>query len=123
MVFSMVTYSENNVIEINEEEYFKLYKDIVKTLLTDGYVLPGRLQIISVPEEYDYTYEEKLKFTISVEASHKRQQMMMEHDSEYDKIKVPFSNQKLWSQEYIKIENEELLRFISTYPQYESILK
>ena len=119
----MVSYSDNNVIEINNEEYFKLYKDIVKTLITDGYVLPGILQVIRVPEEYDYTYEEKLKFKISVEASHKRQQMMMEHELEYNKIKVPFSNQKEWAKEYIKIENEELLRFISTYPQYESILK
>ncbi len=119
----MVSYSENNVIKINEKEYFRLYKDIVKTLLIDGYVLPGILEVIDVPEDYDYTPNEKLNFTISEESSNKRQQMIMEQELRYDEIKVPFSNQKLWSQEYIKIENEELLRFISNYPQYKSILK
>ena len=120
----MVRYSKtNNVIEINENEYFKMYKDIIRTCLEDGYVLPGRLEIIEVPEEYDYTYEEKLDFKISVESSRKRQQMMMERELRYADIDVEFSDQKNWSQAYIKIENEELLEFISSYPQFKAVLK
>ncbi|WP_298500828.1 hypothetical protein [uncultured Methanobrevibacter sp.] len=120
----MVTYSsKNNVIEINTEEYFKLYKDIIKTCLSDGYVLPGILEVIEGPEKYDYTYEEKLKFKTTEESSNKRQQMMIEHELKYNRIDVPFENQKLWAKEYVNIQNEELLEFISIYPKYESILK
>jgi len=120
----MVTYSPvNNVIEINTKEYFKLYKDIIKTCLKDGYILPSLLEVIDVPEKYDYSSDEVLKFKISVEASSNRQQMFMERELRYNMIDVPFSNQKLWSEEYINIENEELLNFITKYPMYQSILK
>ena len=120
----MVTYnSKTNLIEIDTNQYFKLYKKIIKSCLEDGYLLPGLLEIIEVPEKYDYSYEEKLKFKISVEASNKRQQMQMERELRYNMIDVPFSNYKLWSEEDTNLENEELLKFISIYPEYESILK
>lgn len=68
---------KTGLVLINHKEYLRLYKDIIKTCLTDGY----------------------LSIDVSI--------FDFKHDAEKSTV----------------IENEELLEFISEYPEYEKILK
>lgn len=120
----MVDYDgKTGLLLINHREYLRLYKDIIKTCLTDGYLLPALLEIIDVPEKYDWTLEEKKKFEITLESSQKREQMFMERELRYASIDVSIFDFKQHAEKSTIIENEELLEFISEYPEYEKILK
>ena len=119
----MVSYNKNNVIQINEKEYYKQYKDIISKCLKDGYLLPGVLEVIDVPEKFDFTDKELEKIKISETASNNRQQMMIERELRLNMIDSNDITSDVYQEEYVNIENEEVLSFIASYPMFEKILK
>lgn len=113
---------ESLLIEINEKEYFKSYKDIIKFCLKEGVLLPSILEFTEVPSKYDFSIEELEKMKISSEASHRRQQAFMDREVLTSKIVYDGDVDK-FNDELALLWNDELTSFITLYPQFKKIIK
>ena len=113
---------ESLLIKINEKEYFKSYKDIIKFCLKGGVLLPSILEFTEVPSKYDFSIEELEKMKISSEASHRRQQAFMDREVLTSKIVYDGDVDK-FNDELALLWNDELTSFITLYPQFKKIIK
>ncbi len=111
-----------DLVQINKKEYFKEYKDIVKTCLKEGALLPFLLEVVEVPSEYDFTDRQRENLKISEESSKLRQQEWINRQEKLGDVHYTGDmdevNDKLNS-----IDNNELMSFITRFPQYQNIIK
>ena len=105
-----------NRVDINKKELYIQYKNITKTCINDGYLLPHILKSSSIPKEYKLTDKEKQEyFNKTTKETKEKLYNMMKKAEENTKNKS-----KKEQEEYY---NQELKRFISEYPEYENIMK
>lgn len=109
-------------IKINEKEYLKAYKDIIRLCNKEGDLLPGLLEVIEVPEEYDFKPNELEKIKISEEASQLREQKWNELEAKLSEIEYT-GDLKAVDEAYNNIYNEELMSFIGRHMEYQKLIK
>lgn len=110
------------LIKVKDKAFYECYQDIVKTCLKDGYILPGLLSVKDVPDKYDFSEKELNRLTVSKEASERRQLMFMANEEKLHKAMSTRDMDKM-RENLFKFYNEELMKFIANYPQYQTILK
>ena len=120
--FKVAKKKESLLITVNEKEYYKQYKDIIKNCNEKGELLPTILEVVDVPEKYDFTEKELEKIKISEDMSNRRQQLFMEREVATSNIKFTGDFDK-YNDELALLWNEELNNFIVKYPQFEKIIK
>jgi hypothetical protein len=114
------------MFEWNISSLCESYKDIKKTCIDDGYLIPFNLVTVNIPLEYDYTDKEWDKLVDKLS------------DRNYDKIKKSMIQRrndelKLFSRYGKDIDNfqikmdeyyeNELRSFIKKYPRFKTIIK
>lgn len=110
------------LMQIKEKEYYKVYKDIIKTCLKDGVLLPFLLEVVEVPEEYDFTVQQRENLKISDESSRLRQQALVARQERLGDVHFNGDWDKM-NDQLNTIDNNELMSFISQYPEYSDIIK
>ena len=110
------------LMQIKEKEYHKVYKDIIKTCLKDGVLLPFLLEVVEVPEEYDFTVRQKENLKITEESSRLRQQALVARQERLGDVHYKGDFDKM-NDELNTIDNNELMAFITQYPMYSNIVK
>lgn len=108
-------------IEINEKEYFKLYKDIMRTCIKEGDVLPSHLAVIDVPVEYDLSDDEIGKVKLSKDMSSSMMDRMLEYEEKLAGIR--YESWEQLNSDLNTVDNEQLMGFIGRHPEFQKILK
>lgn len=112
-----------DLIQIKEKEYYKSYKELIVLCLNNGEVLPVLLDMINVPDKYQFSEKEIENMKISDESSRKRQDTIMENEANLAEMMEEFKD-TLTSDEILNtFYNQELMDFIARYPKYQKLLK
>lgn len=111
-----------DLIQIKEQTYYKEYKDIIRKCYDDGVVLPFLLDVIEVPEKYQFTDKELKKLKISDDARSSRELMRMDKQEKLADIHFTDDLDEV-NDQLNMIDNEELMSFIARYPEYKKLLK
>lgn len=111
-----------DLIKVKEKEFVKNYKKIMRMCIEEGDILPGLLEVITVPYDNFFTEKEVEKLKVTEEASSRRQQLFMEQEALMNNI-VFDGDFKAYVDEVNKVYNEELMSWIGRHPQYQSLLK
>jgi hypothetical protein len=122
MLWEWIVKMSVDLIQIKEQTYYKEYKDIVKKCYNDGVILPFLLDVIEVPEKYQFTDKELSKLKISDEARALREIMRMDKQEKLADIHFTGDLDEVNDQLNI-VDNEELMNFIARYPEYKKLLK
>lgn len=109
-------------ISINEKEYFKVYKDLVKLCLKEGEILPTLLDVIDVPQEYDFTDKERSKLKLTKESSQSRQQYYSDLEDKLNSFEFT-GDLKALDEHWNTVHNEELMSFIGRHLEYQDLIK
>ncbi len=109
------------MINIDNEEYFKLYKELYVHCLNKGEIIPNILTDIIIPVEYRFTVDEKRRLDNGVSAKNKLKIYSKLLNRRQDELEL------IHYTDYMDRINEynenELLEFVGKYPYFKSIIK
>ena len=113
------------MVEVNIEEYYNQYKEIIKTCKKEGVLLPYLLEIIEVPTEYKYSQRELDELPFAGERF--MDSLVNKRKDERDHIrKYDFSKKKdrsNYEKSLTRKHNKELKDFTNKYSQFQKIIK
>lgn len=112
-------------MEINIEEYYKQYKDIIRTCNKDGLILPNLLEEIPIPKEYGFTKKELSDLKGDSNKITKAYINRRKEDRDLSR-KYDWSTKKNRDNYYkavLRKDNKELREFVEKYPEFKNIIK
>ena len=102
--------------QINKKQLQKQYKNITKTCIQNGHLLPYIIKNTKIPQKYKLTKQEKQKYYNQTNnQTREKLYNMIQKQEQQTKNKTTQEKQKYYQQ--------QLQKFIQTYPQYKNIIQ